>query len=94
MEIVPTPPPSPEQQKREDLWNQYLLKCCEVGQMLYQLETFDSQRLDLQKKLEVVEKSRNKAARDHDEYLKQNDPKLNITPKKEEPAIELNETMQ
>ncbi len=96
MELAPTPAPSDEQKKRDQLWNEYLIKCCEVGQMLYQLETFDSQRLELEKKLEVTEKARNKAARDHDEYLKKNAPKMNITKPEppKEPVLELNEVAQ
>lgn len=94
MELAPPPAPSDEQKKRDELWNEYLLKCCTVGQIDYQLKDISSRQLELEKSFEVAQRARNKAAKEHDEYLKKIAPTLNITKKPEtapteEPVLEL-----
>ena len=98
MELAPTPAPSEEQKKRDELWMDFNIKCRDVGQLGYHIKTVSSQLLELEKQLDVAEKKRNQAAVTHDEYLKANAPKLNITPKvqalpkeEETPVIELKE---
>ena len=49
------------------LWQEYLQKCCEVGQILYQLEQLDGQKRALEKTLEVTQRAVTSAASKHRE---------------------------
>lgn len=51
-------------------YQDYLQKCCEVGQIEYQLEQLDGQRADIEKQLDVTRRSRNKSANAHRELQK------------------------
>ena len=91
MEAVATPISSPEQKKRDELWNEYLLKCCEYGQKQYHIKTATSQLLAMEKELEVIERKRNEAAANHDKYLKEVAPILKAQKETQAPKLELTE---
>lgn len=77
---------TPEDKKLDELYQLYLQKCCEIGQIEYQLEQLDNQRKDIEKSLDTTRKARNKASNDHRELQKTKFAKLKI---KEEPSIKL-----
>lgn len=56
-----------ETPKSATLWQEYLQKCCEVGQLDHHLHNIESTRLDLEKKREVAQTASRKLARQHDE---------------------------
>ncbi len=51
----------------EKLRQEYLQKCCEVGQLSHQLDTLHSQKLQLEKSLDVAKQGAKRAALKHDE---------------------------
>lgn len=62
--------PAPEKEQLEKLWQEYLQKCCEVGQVRYQLDQLDGQRRSMEKQLEVTEAAVKSAAAKHRELQK------------------------
>lgn len=52
------------------LWQEYLQKACEVGQLDKHLEDLDSRKKELEKQLEVTKRARNSAAHKHDQLMK------------------------
>jgi hypothetical protein len=90
MEMVDHPSkfkPAPEDPKLIEVWQEYLQKCCEIGQIEYQLEQLDTQKKQIEKNLEVTQRQRNNAANKHRDLLASKNSKLKIA---EEPKIELN----
>ena len=82
----------------DKLWQEYLQKCCEVGQIRFQLEQLESQRLQIEKQLDVTEQQVRKVATKHRELQKANMEKLKIKPSggpapldMPEPKLELTE---
>jgi len=51
----------------QKLWQEYLQKCCEVGQLLHALEQLDGQRNDLEKNVEVTQRAVKSLAAKHRE---------------------------
>lgn len=58
------PPQDPELLK---LWQEYLQKCCEVGQLDHQLDMIESQKSQIEKNLEVTKRAAKSAAAKHRE---------------------------
>lgn len=80
--------PLPEDKEMEKIYQDYLQKCCEVGQIRYNLEQLHGQQLELEKNLEVTERAVKSAAHKHRELQKQKFSKLKPA---EEPKLELND---
>jgi len=57
-----TPATSDESQK---LWQEYLQKCCEVGQLLHALDQLDSQKSELEKQVELAQRAAKSTANKH-----------------------------
>lgn len=77
----------PEDKELQTIYQDYLQKCCEVGQIRYNLDQLHSQQLELEKKLEVTERAVKSAAHKHQELQKAKFQKL----KPAEPEIVLKE---
>lgn len=58
------PPQDPEVQK---VWQEFLQKCCESGQISFQLTQLDSQKAVLEKQLDVTNRAIKSAAAKHRE---------------------------
>jgi len=56
-----------EEVKSEEnlLWQEYLQKCCEVGQLLHTLDQIDGQKSQFEKQLEVTQRAVKSAAEKH-----------------------------
>jgi len=61
---------TPEVDESGKLWQEYLQRCCEVGQIEFQLEQIDSQRKEIEKNLEVTQRAVRSAAHKHRELQK------------------------
>lgn len=83
-----TVPEMPEDAKLKELYQLYLQKCCEVGQLRYNLDQLNSQRLEMEKTLEVTERETRKAAQDHRELQKAKFKKLKPVAAPEAPKLE------
>ena len=64
-------------------WQTYLQKCCEVGQLDHALDQLDSQRAEIEKKIDITKRQAKEAARKHSEEQKALASKVQI-PKPEE----------
>lgn len=84
-----TPTVLPEDDKLKQLYQDYLQKCCEVGQIEYQLDQLESQRKEIEKNLDITQRQRNKAALDHKELQKKALSKLKPAPTPEPFKLEL-----
>lgn len=40
----------------QKLWQEYLQRCCEVGQIRHQLDQLDTQKREIEKNLEITER--------------------------------------
>lgn len=76
---------APSDPKLQALYQEYLQKSCEVGQIEYQLDQLDQQRLQLEKQRDVSRRGRNKAANEHRELQKDRMKGLKVV-KDEAPA--------
>ena len=65
------------------LWQDYLQRCCEVGQIRHQLDQLDSQRKEIEKNLEVTERKVKSTAQQHRDLQKALAAKVQM-PKPEE----------
>lgn len=86
MEVVETPKTNgaaPEDAELQKLYQEYLQKCCEVGQIQYQLDQLDGQKREIEKQLEVTQRARNKAANSHRDLQKAKFSKLKAVPNEE-----------
>jgi SMC interacting uncharacterized protein involved in chromosome segregation len=54
----------------QKIWQDYLQKCCEVGQLDHALAQLDSQKRDIEKNLEVTKQKVKGLAYKHKEYQK------------------------
>lgn len=45
---------TPVLDESQQLWQSYLQKCCEYGQLTHALEQIDSQKRDIEKKVEIT----------------------------------------
>lgn len=52
----------------QKLWQEYLQKCCEVGQLDHALETLESQKREVEKKVELAKREVKSAAHKHREF--------------------------
>lgn len=68
-----------EKTPQAELWQEFLQKSCEVGQIDKHLEDLDSRKRELEKKLDVTKRQRNEAARKHDELVAQLQTKAEVT---------------
>ncbi len=62
---VQEPATLPEDQDLKKLYQEYLQKCCEVGQIQHQLHMLEGQKVEIEKNLEVTERSVRKIAKEH-----------------------------
>lgn len=83
------PPLTPEDQELQKIYQEYLQKCCEVGQIMYNLDQLDGQRVELEKKLEVTERAARSAAHKHRDLQSAKFSKL----KPQDPEVVLNESV-
>lgn len=81
-----TNPELPEDAKLKELYQLYLQKCCEVGQIEHQLEMLDSQRLEIEKNLDTTKRAARNAAKEHREL---NQAKFSKLKAKDEPKLEM-----
>jgi uncharacterized membrane-anchored protein YhcB (DUF1043 family) len=86
METVPetsTSTTATEVTESQKLWQEYLQKCCEVGQIRHQLDQLDSQKREIEKNLDVTERSVKSVAQKHRDLQKALASKVQM-PKAEE----------
>lgn len=60
-------PITPDDEELKKLYQEYLQKCCEVGQLGYQLEQLDGQKRELEKNMELAQRAAKSAAHKHKE---------------------------
>lgn len=77
----------PEDQELQKIYQEYLQKCCEAGQIRYNLTQLDGQQRELEKNLEVTERAVAGAAHKHRELQKVKFSKI----KPVEPEVQLKE---
>lgn len=53
------------------VWQEYLQKCCEVGQLYHARSALDSQGLEIDKQLDVAQQAVKRLARKHHELKQQ-----------------------
>lgn len=86
-----TTPNGVEATEDQKLWQDYLQKCCEVGQIGDQLEQLDGQRREMEKSLETTQRAVKSARQKHKEHrtkqLEMSKPKIK-EPKNEVPQLE------
>lgn len=63
-------PQTPDDIELQKIYQEFLQKCCEVGQIRYNLDQLNSQRLELEKTLELAERAAKSAANKHRELQK------------------------
>lgn len=64
-EVVNTP--APEVTEANKIWQEYLQKCCEVGQLFHAVDQLDSQKRQIEKNLEVAQRAVKTLANKHKE---------------------------
>lgn len=57
----------PQDPRIKEVWQDYLQKCCEVGQIDFQLAQIDSQKRQMEKNLDVAKRMARNAAKKHRE---------------------------
>jgi hypothetical protein len=70
-QVTPVPMPNGtavEANEGQKLWQEYLQKCCEVGQLDHALAQIESQKLQIEKNLEVTQRQVKSLAEKHKEY--------------------------
>lgn len=77
-DVTPTPV-----DKAQEVWQIYLQKCCEVGQLDHALDSLDSQRAEIEKKIDITKRQAKDAALKHNEIKKELASKVQM-PKPEE----------
>src|SRR5579871_358187 len=76
---APSVPEAPEDKELKEIYQEYLQKCCEVGQITYNLDQLHSQRLELEKTLDVTQRAVKNAAQKHRDLQKSKLAKLKPT---------------
>lgn len=56
------------------LWQEYLQKCCEWGQLNHAMKTLESQQREVEKKVELAERDVKSAAHKHREFTSKQQP--------------------
>lgn len=74
---------SEQMDKTKVVWQEYLQKCCEYGQIQHALDQLESQRKEMEKKLDMTLSQAKKAAIQHRELQKAMADKIQL-PKAEE----------
>jgi uncharacterized membrane-anchored protein YhcB (DUF1043 family) len=82
-EVTPITEPATEVTEAQKLYQEYLQKCCEVGQIRHQLDQLDSQKREIEKTLEVTERKVSSVAQQHRDIQKALAAKVQM-PKPEE----------
>lgn len=77
------PASAPEAQEAQKIWQEYLQKCCEVGQLDHALSQLESQRKDIEKNFEVTQRAVKSLAAKHKEHQQKLASKIQL-PKAEE----------
>lgn len=77
-------PKTTEPTELDKIWQEYLQKCCEVGQIMHTLEQIDSQKRQFEKNLDVTQRAVTSAANKHKELREK---QLKTPPP---PTVELN----
>lgn len=47
------------------IWQEYLQKCCEVGQLLHAIDQLDSQKVQIEKNIEITQRAVKSLAAKH-----------------------------
>ena len=84
-EATPIVEPTPEIAEAQKIYQEYLQRCCEVGQIRHQLDQLDSQKREIEKNLEVTERKVKSVAQQHRDLQKTLASKVQM-PKPEETA--------
>jgi len=66
--------PVTELTEAQKLWQEYLQKCCEVGQIMHTLEQLESQKREFEKNLEVTQRAVKSVANKHRELQQKTPP--------------------
>jgi predicted nuclease with TOPRIM domain len=61
----------PPQSESDKLWQEYLQKCCEVGQLRDALKQLDSQKNQIEKNIEVTERAVSSVREKHKKHQEQ-----------------------
>ena len=67
-EVTPIPESTSEVTEAQKIWQEYLQKCCEVGQLDHALAQLDGQKRDIEKNLEVTKQKVKGLAHKHKEH--------------------------
>ena len=62
-DVTPVPPIT----EANKIWQEYLQKCCEVGQLMHTIDQLESQKLQFEKTLEVTQRAVKSLANKHKE---------------------------
>jgi hypothetical protein len=54
-----------EQTEAQKIWQEYLQKCCEVGQLFHAVDQLESQKAQIEKNLEVTQRAVKSLAQKH-----------------------------
>ena len=68
----------------QKLWQEFLQKCCEAGQIRFQLDQLDGQKRDMEKTLETTERLAKSAAFKHRDLQKALAAKVQMPDQKNE----------
>lgn len=75
-----------EASTEQKIFQEYLQKCCEAGQIQDQLDQLDSQRREMEKKLEITQKEVKSVRNKHKEAQMEKYSKMKVkTPESETP---------
>lgn len=85
MEQAPVYNAAPEDEELKKYYDEYLQKCCEVGQYIHNIDQLDSQKREMEKNLEVSQRSAKSAAHKHKEAQQKKYEKMKVA----EPKLEM-----
>lgn len=77
-----------EQDEKAKLWQEYLQKCCEVGQLRYQRTQVEGQQREIDKHIELAERAVKSLAAKHRDIQKSELEKIKLESKPETPSQE------
>lgn len=77
-DVTPTPI-----DKATETWQEYLQKCCEYGQLQHALDQLNSQKLEIEKKVEITMRQAKASAQKHNQIKQELASKVQL-PKPEE----------
>ena len=73
----------PKEDNLKQIWQDFLQKCCEVGQLDKHIHDAENAVTDLQKKLEITKRQRNQLANKYNDVMKANAAKEKVNVEKE-----------